>query len=74
MVRSLQTVMLTNLESKSMSIFQQIVDVDTGKSLGPNRSGEIWLKGPQVATGYLNLPAHNKDTFLKDGWVRTGKK
>ena len=50
----------------------QIVDAETGKTLGTNEEGEIWIRGPQVSTGYLNMPAETEHMFLKDGWVRTG--
>ena len=32
-------------------------------------AGEIWVRGPQVMTGYLNAPAEN---LTPDGWLRTG--
>lgn len=35
-----------------------------------NTTGEIWIKGPQVFDGYLNMD--NNDFFDKDGWFRTG--
>jgi O-succinylbenzoic acid--CoA ligase len=35
-----------------------------------NTTGEIWIKGPQVFDGYLNLD--NNDFFDNDGWFRTG--
>ena len=54
-----------------LAIFQ-IVDVETGKTLEANREGEVWIRGPQVTSGYLNLPAATKEMFLQDGWVRTG--
>lgn len=50
----------------------KIVDVETGKTLEANREGEVWIRGPQVTSGYLNLPAATKEMFLQDGWVRTG--
>ncbi|NIP61546.1 long-chain fatty acid--CoA ligase, partial [Candidatus Saccharibacteria bacterium] len=35
-----------------------------------NTAGEIWINGPQVFDGYLNLD--NEDFFDADGWFRTG--
>src|SRR5262249_20738399 len=32
--------------------------------------GEVWVRGPSVAAGYLDEPA--PDTFRPDGWLRTG--
>ena len=31
----------------------RIVDVESGKTLGRNERGEIWIKGPQVKTNYI---------------------
>ncbi|XP_060553012.1 uncharacterized protein LOC132714225 [Ruditapes philippinarum] len=50
----------------------KIVDVETGKTLGINEEGEIWVRGPQLCLGYLNLPEENKNFFTADGWARTG--
>jgi O-succinylbenzoic acid--CoA ligase len=41
-----------------------------GNPIGPNNSGEIWLKGPQVFDGYLNRD--RSLDFDEDGWFRTG--
>lgn len=35
-----------------------------------NTTGEIWIKGPQVFDGYLNMD--NKNIFDEKGWFRTG--
>jgi fatty-acyl-CoA synthase len=32
--------------------------------------GEVWVRGPSVAAGYLGEPA--SDAFRRDGWLRTG--
>lgn len=34
--------------------------------------GEIWLRGPTVTEGYLDLPKENEEAFTKDGWFKTG--
>lgn len=39
--------------------------------LGPGDVGELWVRGPQVAAGYLDDPAATAEQFV-DGWLRTG--
>jgi 4-coumarate--CoA ligase len=36
------------------------------------QEGEIWLKGPNVFSGYLNRPDLAKDTFSDCGFFKTG--
>ena len=50
----------------------KIVDVGTGKELGPEEQGEIWIRGPQVMVGYLNRPEATAATIDEDGWLHTG--
>lgn len=50
----------------------KIVDVESGRTCGVNEEGEIWVKGPQLCLGYLNLPEENKNFFTTDGWAKTG--
>ncbi|VUC30739.1 unnamed protein product [Clonostachys rosea] len=50
----------------------KIVDLDSGKELGPNETGEILAKGPQIAMGYLANPTETAETFGADGFLHTG--
>lgn len=53
--------------------FGKILDIDTGKSLGPNNSGELLIKGPQVMLGYLNNPSATMECLDSyTGWMKTG--
>jgi len=37
----------------------------------PGRTGELWIKGPNVVRGYWNRPEETASTFTR-GWLRTG--
>ncbi|KAB2344533.1 long-chain fatty acid--CoA ligase [Actinomadura rudentiformis] len=39
--------------------------------LGPNETGELWVRGPQVTAGYLDQPEATAEQFA-GGWLRTG--
>mmetsp|Transcript_10763 Transcript_10763/g.15983 ORF Transcript_10763/g.15983 Transcript_10763/m.15983 type:complete len:593 (-) Transcript_10763:110-1888(-) len=54
------------------STYGKILDVDTGKSLGPNEPGELLIKGPQVMMGYLNDTEKTEECLSDGGWLRTG--
>ncbi|KAJ8308077.1 hypothetical protein KUTeg_012951 [Tegillarca granosa] len=56
---------LPNTESK-------VVDIGTGKSLGINEHGELWVRGPQVMKGYLNNHKATEEAINSDGWIKTG--
>ncbi|MFJ6573288.1 AMP-binding protein [Streptomyces sp. NPDC091292] len=36
------------------------------------RVGEIWVRGPSVAAGYVGDAEATAETFREDGWLRTG--
>lgn len=50
----------------------RIVDTATGRDLGPNERGELWIRGPQVMKGYLNNPQATAITVDSEGWLHTG--
>lgn len=49
----------------------KVTDLDTGEELGPNQSGMLWIKGPNVMKGYLNRPEETAEVLV-DGWYKTG--
>lgn len=48
----------------------EIMD-EQGRLLGPDRIGEIVIRGDNVTAGYENNPKANAEAFV-DGWFRTG--
>lgn len=50
----------------------RIVDFETGRDLGPNEEGELWIRSPQVMKGYLNNAQATAEAIVEDGWLRTG--
>ncbi len=49
----------------------KVVDQESGAELGPNQTGELLLRGPQVMRGYLDEPEATA-AILTDGWLHTG--
>jgi acyl-CoA synthetase (AMP-forming)/AMP-acid ligase II len=50
----------------------RVVDPESGADLGTDGTGEIWIRGPQLMTGYLNRPDATAETIDADGWLHTG--
>uniref|UniRef100_A0A1B0GNK2 AMP-dependent synthetase/ligase domain-containing protein n=1 Tax=Phlebotomus papatasi TaxID=29031 RepID=A0A1B0GNK2_PHLPP len=50
----------------------KVVDLATSKSLGPNETGELYLKSLQTMKGYIGNDAATKEAFDPEGWLRTG--
>lgn len=53
------------------NVAAKITDLDTGSELGPNQSGMLWVKGPNVMKGYLDMPKETAEVLV-DGWYKTG--
>ena len=49
----------------------KVVDLETGKDLGPGHSGMLLIKGPNVMLGYLDQPEQTAEV-IRDGWYITG--
>ncbi|MGV9710885.1 AMP-binding protein [Gordonia sp. NPDC003424] len=49
----------------------RVVDPTTSADVEPGTPGELWIRGPQVMLGYLDLPEATAATLV-DGWLRTG--
>ncbi len=43
-----------------------------GQELPLGGEGELWVRGPQVMSGYWNLPKASTEVLTKDGWLKTG--
>jgi acyl-CoA synthetase (AMP-forming)/AMP-acid ligase II len=50
----------------------KVVSLDTGEAVGPNETGEILIRGPQVMKGYLNQPEATAQTIDSEGWLHSG--
>jgi len=49
-----------------------IADLETGEPLPRGETGEVWIRGPQVMSGYLNRPDATARTIDERGWLHTG--
>ncbi|MGH9323452.1 MAG: 4-coumarate--CoA ligase family protein [Vicinamibacteria bacterium] len=50
----------------------KVVDPSSGEALGPDKDGELWIRGPQVMKGYLNQPAATAQVIDADGFFHSG--
>lgn len=52
----------------------KVVDLSdpTRTGLGPNKVGELLVRGPQIMRGYHNRKEATEEMLLEDGWLRTG--
>jgi acyl-CoA synthetase (AMP-forming)/AMP-acid ligase II len=50
----------------------RVVDPASGADLGPGRTGELWIRGPQVMRGYRDRPDATAQTVDAGGWLHTG--
>ncbi|MDQ6721853.1 MAG: AMP-binding protein [Candidatus Dormibacteraeota bacterium] len=50
----------------------KVMDPLSGAELGPGGQGEVWIRGPQVMTGYLNNPDATAAMLDAQGWLHTG--
>ncbi|CAH2036720.1 unnamed protein product [Thlaspi arvense] len=56
----------------SSGVEARIVDPSTGRVMGVNQTGELWLKGPSIANGYYRNEEATKEAFDPQGWLKTG--
>ncbi|MEN8127484.1 MAG: acyl-[ACP]--phospholipid O-acyltransferase [Planctomycetota bacterium] len=49
----------------------KVLDTQTGQPAPTGETGLLYVKGPNVMTGYLKLP-EKTDQALQDGWYNTG--
>ncbi len=45
---------------------------ENGEDLPSGRKGSVWIRGPQVMTGYYKDPVSTRQILTADGWLDTG--
>ncbi|XP_006416392.2 4-coumarate--CoA ligase-like 4 [Eutrema salsugineum] len=56
----------------SSGVEARIMDPDTGRVMGVNHMGELWLKGPAITKGYFSNEEATNETINSEGWFKTG--
>ncbi|KAG9144430.1 hypothetical protein Leryth_022934 [Lithospermum erythrorhizon] len=56
----------------SPSMEAKIVEPESGRPVGVNDTGELWLKGPTIMKGYFSNEEATASTLSSDGWLKTG--
>jgi acyl-CoA synthetase (AMP-forming)/AMP-acid ligase II len=80
-----ETSPITHMMSKSLGLQEpesighcirsmeaKVVDLKSEEALPPHKTGEVWLRGPNVMKGYLNNPEATGKCLTHDGWFKTG--
>lgn len=57
---------------RALSNLEVRVADEEGQDAGINVDGEIWVRGPSVMVGYLNLPEESGDVMTGNGFLKTG--
>lgn len=53
-------------------VWGRVVDIETGKVLGPNQRGELHFKGSSIMKGYIGDKQATNATIDANGWLQTG--
>ena len=54
------------------SVYVKVVDPETNETLSAGEEGEVWIRGPNVMKGYLNLLDATRSCITDDGWFCSG--
>ena len=55
-----------------LGLFSEVVDLENGRLLGPNKDGEICIKSPSIMKGYFGRQESTAQTIDSEGWMHTG--
>jgi acyl-CoA synthetase (AMP-forming)/AMP-acid ligase II len=74
MTESSPTISQTRLEAPrgDTSVGYAIPGVETRIAPGPDATGELWVRGPNVMLGYYKEPSLTAAAIDADGWLNTG--
>lgn len=58
---------------KPLPGYEVSLRTEGGAEVGTGETGDLWVRGPSIATGYWNNPEATRRAFV-DGWLATGDK
>ncbi|AHH08566.1 AMP-binding protein [Borrelia anserina] len=70
-VRRLKSPVANTVGPLLPDIEYKVVD-NYGNSLSPGEKGELWVRSPQVMSGYFKDEAMTREVLTRDGWFKTG--
>lgn len=68
----LKNILFIIINNNNILYLLQVIDVESGKALGVNQSGELCFKGPMVMKGYYRNIKETSETIDTEGWLHTG--
>jgi 4-coumarate--CoA ligase len=70
-IGSIDTIKPGSIGEAVKGIYVKVID-ENGKSLGPNKPGELCFKGSRIMKGYIGNEEASKEAIDENGWLHSG--